>query len=259
MRTAKSNDKELNLLRCLLHADTGKGKTTSIKTLPVKSTYIAVGERGLVPLRNESYDVGILDCWGDMRELITKFRKPVTESNGLVKVLVLDSLTTCSDFCVRDILATARPQIMKARGKDKEDAKNYEEQMTMEDWGLYRTRLNNFVAALCHLPIHVVVMSLSDYRENKKTGETRKTAALSGKAAFEVPSQFDLVMHMEDIPAGDGKGTVRAWRTFNDDTIVAKDASGVLAPFEKPDWTSVFVKILGKKKSSKEKTDAGAK
>ena len=46
------------------------------------------------------------------------------------------------------------------------------------------------------------------------------------------------------------------WRTFNDGTIIAKDASGALDTFERPDWTAVFKKILGSNGAKSQKGEA---
>jgi hypothetical protein len=110
------------------------------------------------------------------------------------------------------------------------------------------------LSALTHLRKHVIFTCLSDWRKNKDDRDVFRVPNLSGKSAHECPAYFDLVLHMEADEADD---TRRVWRTFNDGRIIAKDASGVLDPFEEPNWTNVFKKILGTtpKKTAKPKKE----
>ncbi|KKM70939.1 hypothetical protein LCGC14_1435590 [marine sediment metagenome] len=160
-------------------------------------------------------------------------------------LLVVEGLSECSEMCIRHIVQVERRKLAAERSEGARDRPQgvYEEQMTMEDWGLYKTRMTNLMSALCHLPIHVIVTCLEGWKEDKKGGVMLRTVNLSGQAAITAPAYFDLVLHMEADTDDDGEPR-RVWRTATDGEIVAKDGSCVLDEFEPTDWTKLFKKIL---------------
>ena len=258
MKLRSTSDAELTKITALVIGTSGIGKTTSLGTLPEVGTVIASGERGTLPLRDKDYPVLSFGSWADLRLIIAGFmnpakahsldkaegesiRKVITES----KVLCLDSLSECSEMCIRHIVQVERRKLTSERTGGARDTPQsvYEEQMTMEDWGLYKTRMTNLMSALCHLPMHVIVTCLEGWKEDKKGGVMLRTVNLSGQAATLAPSYFDLVLHMEADTDDEGKPR-RIWRTATDGEIVAKDGSCVLDEFEPTDWTALFKKIL---------------
>lgn len=253
MELTTTEDKKLSFIRALVHGDSGIGKTTSLTTLPADRTIILAAERGLLPLRRQKFPVLRIECWNDLRQAMAALNHPEAVENEAIrnaaanaKTVACDSLTEFSMLCMRHIVEVDRRKLVSERTKEKTDkpAGIYEDQMTQEDWGLYRTRMANLTSALCHLPYHIVVTALTAWTENKKSGEVMKTPALSGKFAFEVAAHFDLVLHMEAATDSEGNAA-RVWRTANDGQVIAKDASGVLDAIEAPNWTSIFTKILG--------------
>jgi hypothetical protein len=260
LKLTTSSSRELNLIRALLHGDSGVGKTTSFNTLPEEYTLIAGAERGLLPLRQKNFAVAQIENWKDVRELHNKLRDPAAFLEELkaskaagalkeIRTLAFDSLSEANEMAKAQIVEVDRKALMAERNKDKLGI--YDDLMNQEDWGLLERRMTTMVGAFCHLPVHVIFTSLSAWVENKKTNEVMKTPALNGKFAFNVPAHFDLVMHMESVESQDDCKAVnsRVWRTFNDGQVLCKDASGVLAQFEAPNWGAVFGKIL--KKESK--------
>lgn len=255
MKVTKSSERELNYLRVLLHGDSGVGKTTSLLTLPEDKTIVCVSERSAIPLRNANYPVVKIETWDDCKTLFSALRNgngdtpaDLKEAIAGRKIVAIDSLSVIAQMCIRHIVEVDRRKLCAARTKGKSDTPQgvYEDQMTQEDWGLYRTRLTSLVAAFCNIPYHVIFTCLSAWTEDKITGAQLRTPALSGKFATEVAAHFDLVLHMESVDGGDGN--VRQWRTFNDGRVIAKDASGSLDQLEECNWVSVFGKILGKGK-----------
>jgi len=259
MRLTTTRDDALTTVSCLLIGDSGIGKTTSLRTLPPDKTLIAVGERGAIPLRKDDYPALPFETWADIQELYGYFAAPDKIADKGIKtviettrILAIDSLSVIHDLCIKDIVTVARPALCEDRSKGKTAKPQgvYEEQMTLEDWGLYRTRMLRLTAAFARLPVHVIFTVLAGYNENRQTGAVMRGPGLSGKTAFEIPASFDEVLFMIASKDGDGKDT-RVWQTFNDGQIVAKDASGVLDPYEPTDWTALFKKILGTKKETK--------
>lgn len=255
MKLLNSSDIELNYIRALLHGDTGSGKTTSLGTLPEDSTIIAVGERGLIPLRHRQYKVLPFRSWDDIRDLCRFFLAPERIEDKVIqaavkscKFLAIDSLSEISELCMTHIIRVDRGSLIKERTDGKRDTPKgtYEDLMQREDWGLYGKRILNLVSTVCHLPCHIVCMIRSRWTFDGQGGEKQCLPGLAGRIAPpECPALFDLVMHMEATTAGEGKPG-RVWRTFNDGIIYAKDSSGILKPYEPTDWTKLFKKILKK-------------
>ena len=248
-----SKSRELSLIRALVHGDSGVGKTTSLATLPEDKTLIITAERGVLPLRKHNYRVIQIESWDDLREIMAWLLKPekctddamrefITKS---LRIIAADSLSEFAGLCIKHIVEVDRKRLISGRtgGKSESPKDIYEDQMTMEDWGLYRTRILSLIATCCHLPYHVVMTCLSAWTEDKVTGAQMRTPNLSGKAATECAAYFDLVLHMESADEPDGTNR-RVWRTYNDGRVIAKDASGVLAPLEETNWSAVFKKIL---------------
>lgn len=252
MKLRSTSDEELTKITALVIGTSGIGKTTSLGTLPEAGTVIACGERGTLPLRKKDYSVLPFSNWTELREIVGAFMRPDNiKDEAIAKIVqgakrfVLEGLSECSEMCIRHIVQVERRKLTSERTDGKRDtpASVYEEQMTMEDWGLYKTRMMNLMSALCHLPIHVIVTCLEGWKEDKKGGVMLRTVNLSGQAAIAAPSFFDLVLHMEADTDDEGKPR-RVWRTATDGEIVAKDGSCVLDEFEPTNWTDLFKKIL---------------
>ncbi len=258
MKLTTTKDRALTTISALLHGDSGCGKTSSCLTLPSDKTLIAVGERGTLPLRSKSYPVLQFKSWDDLQDIGRMFAYPEKIEDPEIKaaiqktrVLFIDSLSECSDLCMRNIITVERKALLSERSGGKQDRpKNaYEELMSMEDWGLYRARMLKMIGHFTHLPINVIFTCRSAWSKDKQGGDVFRTPNLSGKAALECPAHFDLVLYMQ---AGPEEGS-RVWRTFNDGSIVCKDSSGVLDLYEETNWTKLFTKILKGKSNAQAK------
>jgi hypothetical protein len=225
----------------------------------VDRTLIACGERSLLPLRHDKYKVVQIETWDDVRSLLGAFLDPGAiddkKLQAAVKaatVLAIDSLSEVSETCAKHILQADRPALTMERTQDrrKTPEKTYADKLTLEDFGIYRNRILNMANAFTHLPLTVIFTCLADAHRNKDGNERYRTPNLPGKAGREIAAHFDLVLHMEDRDDGEGKEH-RVWRTSHGDDIIAKDASGVLDPFEQTDWTALFTKILSNEKGEK--------
>lgn len=250
MKLANTTDKKLKKISALLHGDSGIGKTSSALTLPPDRTMLAVGERGTLPLCNKSYPVLYFNTWDDIRDIYWMFNKPEEIEDQEIKkaveattVLFIDSLTECSDLCMQHIITVERKELIKDRTSGAEDAPKgiYEDQLRMEDWGLYGSKILKMISNFTHLPISVIFTSRSKWTTGRNGGNMTRKPSLSGRAVEECPSHFDLVMYMEVSEDGGS----RVWRTFHDGEIEAKNGTGTaLEPFEETNWTKLFTKIL---------------
>lgn len=253
MKLIRSNDAGLSYIRALVHGDSGIGKTTSLGTLPEEGTIIAVGERGLIPLRTRNYTVWPFESWNDIRDLYAQFATPDAikdkETKAAVKacrVLAIDSLSEVSDLCMKHIITEDRPDLIAERtaGKRVTPKGVYADLMQLEDWNLYYTRIMSLLSSLCHLPCHVICTILSRWTKDSQGGDRQCLPGLAGqRAPPECPKLFDLVLHMQAATTEDGKPT-RQWCTFHNGIVYAKDSSGRLDPYEPADWWAVCTKIL---------------
>jgi hypothetical protein len=258
MKLTTTDDQALTYIRALVYGNSGIGKTTSLRTLKPKAdkVLICVSERGTIPLQNYTFKCLPLNSWDGVREIVSLFMAPdqiadaaIKEAVIACKILVIDGLSELHDQCIRHIVEVDKPALTTARGKGSKAEKTHEDQMAIDDWGLYRSRMLNMISAFCHLPVHVIFTCLAAWSKDKMGGETFRTPNLSGKAAIECSRYFDLVFHMEATKDQDGNN-MRVWRTQNDNMIIAKDSTGVLDVFEPADWMTVFTKILGPKNGS---------
>lgn len=260
MKLTSTKAQELQYIRALVYGDSGIGKTTSLKTLNPEKTLIAAGERGLIPLRSLNFNVLPFESWDDLRMICKYFMAPdkleketgsdaedqrIREGVKAAKVLAIDSLSEVSDLCAREIINVDRRQLVAERTRGERDTPFgfYADQLTLEDYGLYRARMTKVVIALSHLPVHVICTAHAGWTKDKSGGERQCWPDFPGKFARECPRYFGIALHMEAAKDSEGKD-LRLWRTFNDNEIYAKDESGVLDPFEKTDWTNLFKKIL---------------
>jgi hypothetical protein len=211
-----------------------------------------------LPLSRHDFNALKITCWKDAQRFYQVVANPeqieddaLKKVIGEIRIIAIDSLSELADMGMRHILEVDRKQLVQERtgGKANRPEKVYEDLMTMEDWNLLNSRIRGLLAAFCQLPYHVIFTCLSTWSKDREGGATFRTPALSGQLATKCPAYFDLVLYMESQAAGGGGQGTRLWRTFNDGRIIAKDASGVLAPHEPPDWTAVFTKILGNGKN----------
>lgn len=250
MKLANTKDRKLTTVSTILHGDSGSGKTTSALTLPSDVSMIANGERGKLPLplRNASFPILSFRSWSDIQDIYRIFLNPdaiedaeIKKAVKTTKILFIDSLNACSDYCVHHIVTVERKRLIHERTKGQRDTPTgvYDSQMAIEDWQLYGTRMANLITVFGQLPIHVIFTCPSKWSKDKHGGDTLRTPNLFGKLSTECSRYVDIMLHM----ASDATGN-RQWQTFPDGEIAAKDASGSLAPFEETDWTKLFTKIL---------------
>lgn len=255
MKLTTTQDAELNRIHALLYGNSGIGKTTSIKTLPEATTLVVTGERDCLPLRKRSFPVARFDTWDDLKTICNAIYSQQSENAALTKlvqrakILVIDSLAQVSILCIQQILNVDRPVIVAERTKKERDTPKgvYAEVLTQEDWGLFGTRILNFINAVCQLPIHTICLCPSvkptSGQEKQCLYAPERVPAISGRAAESCMQHFGLILHMQPGKTEGGEDT-RVWRTYNDGASEAKDSAGILNPYEPADWSYVFKKLL---------------
>jgi hypothetical protein len=251
MRISSTQDTEMNYLTCCVHGDSGSGKTTSLGTLPQDRTFIAIGERSAIPLREMDFKCTRFETWTELCNIVAAFIDPESIADKATRAVVdactifsLDSLSEASTCLKNHIVGVERRKLLSNRsGGATELPENiYEDLMTKEDWGLYLSKMLGIIRCLTQIKKHVIVTCRSAWRKDKDGHDTLRTMNLSGASALEAPAYFDLVLYMESV--GSGEEEKRTWRTFNDGRIIAKDSTGKLVRYEDTDWGAVFTKIL---------------
>lgn len=258
MKATTTDAEDLTYVRALVYGDSGVGKTTSLGTLPVEGVTIAVCERSVLPLREKSYKVLHLETWADAYALPLAFKNPDGVEDKAIqdivkgtRLLVIDSLTAVGELCWKLILKVERPQLQADREKSQNKEKPllvYEDLATMEDWGVYGRKMMNLITAINHLPVTVIMTALEGARKNKQGVETDRVPDIGGQTSLKCGALFDEVFNMISRTDAEGKNE-RVWQTFTEGLVRAKDSSGVLDPYEKPDWVAVLKKIKGDKGS----------
>ena len=241
-----------------MYSASGMGKTTSILTLPLNRVLVIMAEPKRLPLIGTEVDLWEIEDWPDVQEAFMTARKGLASEEGLIvnglkkDIIFVDSLTEINEKCKRHIVAKDRPALM-ARRKKKDLGGIYDEQMTIDDWGLLSTRINSLVSSFCHLPCHLIIMALEQWVENKLTGEVSLLPALNGKLANTISSHFDFAFHLE-IQKIDGVER-RYFRTSHSAQIAAK-GSPHLDELEEPNWKKVMTKVFTAGRSAKKKVSS---
>ena len=245
MKEVSMADTKEVYLRALLYGASGMGKTTSILTLPLDRTLVLMAEPKRMPLVGTEAVLWDIKDWDDVREAFTKVRNGLSSEEGLVvkgnkrDIIFVDSLTEINEKCKRHIVAKDRPALLAKRDKDLGGI--YDEQMTIDDWGLLSTRISSLVSAFCHLPCHLIFTALEQWIENKLTSEVKLLPALNGKLANTISRHFDFSLHLE-VQNIDGVDR-RFFRTSHSAQIAAK-GSPHLDDLEDPNWTKVMTKVF---------------
>src|SRR5690606_20499683 len=71
----RTSDQKLSFIRALLYGESGRGKTTSLRTLPEDRTAIIIaGERGALPLRDFNFLARSVGTWEEIEALAQEIK-----------------------------------------------------------------------------------------------------------------------------------------------------------------------------------------
>jgi hypothetical protein len=231
----------------------GSGKTTSIKGegmrkgpdgkrvqnlgLPRDRTLIINAEpKGMNPLRDEGFFVVEVRTWIDFVDLINELA--VTEEwKRDFDTIVIDSLTSISQFLETYIFSTVRQDVEKMRNKR---AAAYANSLVIDEFGEYLNTMTHTINKVVGLEANVIVTCLADDRGI--ASDPRFLPFVSGRLRTKLPSFFDAVLYMADkaFTIDDKETFVRGWYTSNAETL-AKNATGKpLDEFIAPDWSLII-------------------
>lgn len=206
-------------LKVLVYGAAGAGKTTLCTTTGDQSkTLIISAEAGLLSIRDAVCDAIPVSGLQDLRDVLTHLQKG--EHN--YTWICLDSISEIAEVVLEAELG---------RNKDPRAA-----------YGEMSTRLTALIKTFRDLPYNVVMSCKGKQVEDE--GRQVWQPSLPGKQLADgLPYLFDEVFC---LVASEREGVVkRALRTVADGKYTAKDRSGRLEAWEKPDLGEIYKKIHG--------------
>lgn len=228
---------EMHGAKILVHGGSGNGKTSLCATAP--NPVIVSAESGLLSLRKENLirmygadspyvrDIPVIEIknYQDLNDAYKWFASSAEAKN--FQTGCLDSISEIAEV----LLAAA-----KAVVKDPRQAYGEVIEKTLLLTRSFRD-LPNF---------NIVIASKQESIKDEITGGMKFGPSLPGtKLGNQLPYYFDEVFH---LGIGKDQATGKPFRylqTQPDIQYVAKDRSGALAAYERPDLTAVINKILG--------------
>lgn len=223
------------LIKGLVYAPSGNGKTTLAKTLKKYNPLVISAEAGMMSLAGSGVDY--IDITKDDKgDLLPKEKRAdrlkevyqyvqSEEAKKKYSCLVLDSITEMGQL-IQGVARLAYP----------------DEKQNFQMWGKYGEMMRDLVKAFRDLPgYHVIFICLSTI-DKDENGRRYAAFDLSGKIGEQLPAFFDLVMYLH-VDA-ESRRTLVCQPT---DAIFAKDRSSKLDRVEPADLGLVFNKMLGVK------------
>jgi hypothetical protein len=216
----KYTKEETRFTRILGYSGCGSGKTYSIKDL--ESPFIGSLENGLSPLSGQMIPYAEIDSLESMRE-VYKWLKNSPEAKQY-KTFCLDSLTVLAGKVLEEELKGTKDGRMA--------------------YGNMATTVTGIVNGLCKLPIDLYCIAQLD-RTQDELGKLLYSPSMPGKVLGQaLPYIFDEVLALHVSKDTDGNIT-RAWQCQADGIWQAKDRSGKLAQWEKPNLQNIINKTKG--------------
>jgi len=224
---------EDNGLKILTYGMAGFGKTVMCSTAN-QPTIILSAESGLLSLKKiieenpelaELLNVIIIKNVDDLREALALFRD--------------SAVRLCNWICL-DSISEIAEQILK-----------YEKDNNLDKRAAYGNLTETTLEILRgfrDLPLYNVLMTAKMVRKENSEGREIYQPLFPGKGIGEnIPYMFDEVfaLRVEEIEQGEQIITKRFLQTTPDAKYTAKDRSGKLSDFEKPNLAHLFKKIRG--------------
>lgn len=219
--TAAASDR--SGVKVLVFGPAKTGKTTMIKTAP--APVIFSSEKGLLPLRGENLPVVEIASYKDLDEALAWLGS--SEARNF-KTVAIDSITDLADMLL----------IEEQKNNPKKNDKWYPfnqlaEKMTQKLRTIRDTHGRHFYM-ICQQEI---IMT--------PEGTRQAVPSLPGKALLQaLPYLFDgvfqMVLHVDPVTGAES----RALKIHGDSMTLGGDRSGNLAPWEPPDLSHIFAKML---------------
>lgn len=205
-------------IKILVYGPAGSGKTRLIKTLT--NPIVLSAEAGLLSLSGEDIPYIEVHNMADLEEAY-KFIKEHIDEYGCV---VLDSISEIAEV----VLAAE-----KEKNKDGRQA-----------YGALLDTMKAMVRAFRDLPTNIYFSAQMEKQQDDTGRIFYGPGAPGTKVSQMLPYLFDEILTLRVEPNQEGK--LERWlQTFRDAVYEAKDRSGKLDAFEKPDLGAIIAKISG--------------
>lgn len=207
-------------IKALVHGPSGAGKTTLCATCE-EPTLIISAEAGLLSIRNTESDIKVAEV-GSVDEIMDVYTW-LKEGQDF-QWICLDSLSEIAEV----VLANEKRQTKDPR----------------QAYGALIDQMGGMVRAFRDLPYNVLVTAKQE-RIQDEAGSLLYMPAMPGsKLGQQLPYWFDLVLAMR--VEKDQEGEIQRWlQTNRDVTHEAKDRSGALDLYERPNMSEIAAKIRG--------------
>lgn len=222
LQWSNTNQSALDGLNILGYGKAGVGKTKFIQTMP--RPLVISSERGNLTLRSSDIPVAYIENGVDLRQVYDFLKK---DAGRTFNSVALDS--------VSDI---AHTMLKLAKGVNTNHQKAYGDvaDIVIDNMKKFRD-----------LPgIHKYFVAQMIAVKNEVSGSFRFEPDFPGKQiGQQSPYIFDLVVNFDVYVDPETNERHHFLRCQPDQFYEAKDRSGVLDPFEKPDFSHLVTKILG--------------
>lgn len=210
-------------IKMLVYSPPGHGKTVLCSTMP--DVLILSAEGGLLSIRHKNIPVIVIKSYQDLLDAYTWIT--TSPHAAAFKSIALDSISEIAEI----VLA-----FNKSVTKDGRQA-----------YGQMNDTITELIRQWRDLPgKHVLFVAKQDRERDDKSGFLMYGPGMPGKTLTQgIDYFFDEVFYLGIGELSD-KTTYRFLRTQPDNQYRAKDRSGALDAFEKPDLTYIINKIVSK-------------
>jgi hypothetical protein len=219
----KTNDVKQLHVKCICYGPSGTGKTTLCSTAP--SPIILSAESGLMSLRGFDLPYIEISSYKELEEAHTWCVSSKEASK--FQTICLDSITEIAEVILADL---------KKKVKDPRQA-----------YGELQESMMGLLRSFRDLPNkHIYFSAKQEKIKDEQLGAIYYGPMMPGKQlSQQLPYLFDEVFNSLTYEDKDTKETSYWLRTKKDGQYEAKDRSGALDPWEQPNLTDIFGKILG--------------
>lgn len=231
MKITSTKDHFDHGIKALIFGPSGVGKTTLASTLTGKTIIISL-ESGLLSLSD--YDIDVIDLSSyksaeDRHAAIGEAYKYLLTNKGVYQNIYIDSL---SEIASNLVLA------LKDRHPDRKDA--------LVLWGEYSDKIKQIIRAFRDLSGYNVFFTALQATDQDESKRRFNGIDMAGKASYQCLALFDEVFAYRIVENEEGESK-RFLQCHPSPDFVAKDRSGKLDKFERPDLGLIMKKIQGEK------------
>jgi replication-associated recombination protein RarA len=239
MEVKKSSAVENKFVKMLIYGPAGIGKTRFCSTAN-KPLFLDC-EGGLLSVIDKDVDYIPIKEWKSVQDVFLELITGKLDYD----TIIIDSLTELSKKSMDAILGNVQQGQTNAVG-----SKIIPNQ---HDWLMNIEEVRRCVRAFRDLDKNIIMTCLQRDEKNELSGGiTRKPSVSAKSLADDIVGYFDEVFFMEMDKEGKRWFLTQPYKTQQGYSVYAKDRSGKLDTFEKPDFMSIYNKIVATKNNKEE-------